>query len=310
MPIPEIPPEAIQLAYLIGVSAVATKPFLKFIETISPALGRAYKPLEMILEAKAQVKVDKIKALGELEIKEAVEKRVSGISATLEERASDRAEFTQNREQNNLEDMFQKVPQFLPGEVSDEKVSEDWFFQFVGGAKSVSDEEMQILWAKILAGEITQPGSYSFRTLNTLKHLTKKEAETFMKVGKLAMIENRLAYVLNHPRTSNPLFVKFGVSLDEILLMKEIGLITSEILSVGYVSNERPRQFFLHYASNPLKVVLAPSSAHNFNAEVFTQTGRELLPLIEAKPNKEYIEYFQSLLNKTGELKYEMEEPS
>ena len=56
----------------------------------------------------------------------------------------------------------------------------DFFYRFYDNAGKVSDEEMQELWAKILAGEINQPGEYSLKTLLVLSSFSKT-METLVK---------------------------------------------------------------------------------------------------------------------------------
>jgi hypothetical protein len=41
----------------------------------------------------------------------------------------------------------------------------------------VSDNQMQILWCKVLAGEANSHGSYSKRTINLLGSIHREEAE-------------------------------------------------------------------------------------------------------------------------------------
>ncbi|PHX06126.1 hypothetical protein VSPL_25870 [Vibrio splendidus] len=62
--------------------------------------------------------------------------------------------------------------------VSEENVEDDWLFNWQEYAGRVSSEDLQQLWGKILAGEIRKPGSYSYRTLDFLKTLSKSDAET------------------------------------------------------------------------------------------------------------------------------------
>ncbi len=43
----------------------------------------------------------------------------------------------------------------------------------------ISDEQMQALWAKILAGEANGPGRFSKKTVNIVASLDKSDAEAF-----------------------------------------------------------------------------------------------------------------------------------
>ncbi|MBA4354443.1 MAG: hypothetical protein C0409_07095, partial [Novosphingobium sp.] len=44
-------------------------------------------------------------------------------------------------------------------------VGEDWQRKFASFAQDVSEPQMQRVWARILAGEIRKPGSFSYRTM-------------------------------------------------------------------------------------------------------------------------------------------------
>lgn len=58
----------------------------------------------------------------------------------------------------------------------------DWFIRFYEAVGNISDEAMQDLWAKILAGEISRPSSYSLKTIDVLKNMSKKDAELFVRI--------------------------------------------------------------------------------------------------------------------------------
>lgn len=60
----------------------------------------------------------------------------------------------------------------------------DWLMRFYDSVGCTSNDVLQNLWAKILAGEINHPNSCSLRTLDILKNVTEKEARSFEKVCK------------------------------------------------------------------------------------------------------------------------------
>ena len=70
----------------------------------------------------------------------------------------------------------------------------DWYTRYYEDCGNVSDEDLQAVWAKILAGEIRCPGSYSLRTLEYLRNLTKEEAMLF-----LPDVQALLPGVLSYP---------------------------------------------------------------------------------------------------------------
>ena len=66
-------------------------------------------------------------------------------------------------------------------EVSDHEPDPDWAARFFNDIQDVSSEEMQSLWAKVLAGEVERPGSTSIRTLSILRNLDQTAARLFGK---------------------------------------------------------------------------------------------------------------------------------
>jgi hypothetical protein len=74
-----------------------------------------------------------------------------------------------------------------PAEETTQPVDSDWLYRWKERAERVSIEEMQRLWAKILAGEIGCPGSYSLRTLELLFSLTRGEAKLITEAAKFCI---------------------------------------------------------------------------------------------------------------------------
>src|SRR5262249_35275112 len=83
------------------------------------------------------------------------------------------------RTQERLDDIGLKaLPQFSP-DARPQDIRDDWMETFVNHARMTTDQEMRTLWARILAGQATKPGSFSKRTLGLLSDLEKSEAELF-----------------------------------------------------------------------------------------------------------------------------------
>jgi hypothetical protein len=70
--------------------------------------------------------------------------------------------------------------------VSDEPINADWFARWRDNAQDVTDEDVQRLWARALAGEVKEPGKYSLRTLDFLRSVSKTEAELIAKLGPVS----------------------------------------------------------------------------------------------------------------------------
>lgn len=105
---------------------------------------------------------------GELTIGEAIEQRVL---------------FQEEKRQRNIAAIVsQAATQLGDGEVEDHEPDHDWTARFFSEAQDVSSEDMQVLWARVLAGEVERPGSTSVQTLGILKNMDQKTAATFVRL--------------------------------------------------------------------------------------------------------------------------------
>ena len=119
------------------------------------------------------------------------------INPPLEKRTQERINFQEEKKQLNIENVTAFAAEELRNEppVTDEPLDEDWTTRFFKIAEEVSNEEMQALWGKILAGEIKQPKTYSLRTLELIRNLSKVEANTFMKIANFAVKSGNANYL-------------------------------------------------------------------------------------------------------------------
>lgn len=83
----------------------------------------------------------------------------------------------------------EEVESTLNEEVSDDPMDNDWFARWRDSAQDVSSETLQRLWARVLAGELKQPGSYTIHTLDFLRRMSKEDAETIAKIARFRIGE-------------------------------------------------------------------------------------------------------------------------
>ena len=78
-------------------------------------------------------------------------------------------------EQKNFEDVVEKADDILQQEPrvrqNEEDVDQGWMTYFIEGAGKTYNERLKEYWAKLLAGEIKNPGSNSSRLIDFLKKL-------------------------------------------------------------------------------------------------------------------------------------------
>ena len=119
---------------------------------------------------------------------------------------------------------------------SEEKTINDvWLNIFETEARPQSAEEGQLLFARILAGEIRNPGSYSIPTLKTLGELDQDTAASFKKLCSMciafergvdsSVLDARVPTLDRSPEQNA--FSKYGLDVKELNGLNEYGLTIS-----------------------------------------------------------------------------------
>ena len=161
----------------------------------------------------------------------------------------------------------------------------DWFIRYYEASGNISDKEMQILWAKILAGEIEKPSSYSLRTLDVLRNISKEEAERFVKICNAAIkIESgKYAIPADHDYISKNI-----INYSDILMLKEIGLINSGsgIYINDDLESDTESKLYM-YGSLIVKAIACEKRKFSLRVYPFTNVGNELATLIDRESNEE-----------------------
>ena len=89
---------------------------------------------------------------------------------------------------SNLAQIVTKAKDALPpGQVPDVEPDLAWTSSFSEAAQDVSDEEMQEMWARVLAGEVARRGTTSLRTMNVLRNLDQATAQKFRRLCSIAV---------------------------------------------------------------------------------------------------------------------------
>lgn len=287
-----------------------SKPITKFIKVVSNGIGTLYS--STLIRKNADAKAYEIKTISKAieETKENfssceyVDGKIKLISektdthypeVLLPDRTESRIQFQEFNKQLNIENIIQKALGQIANEteVSDEEVDKDWSTRFFNYAADISNEEMQNLWAQILAGEVKQPKSYSLRTLELLRNLSKEEAETFLEIANFAITVNYDSFIVK-----GQVIEKFGCDLHKFSIMRELNIINStDYLNYDFHSEHTGYSSYMIFGKKVLVVSkLGQSPTQSLSVESFTSIGKELLGLIKINPPFEYLKEVASLL--------------
>ena len=173
-------------------------------------------------------------------------------------------------------------------EPPESSVNEDWLYSWRDYAGRVSLEELQELWGRVLAGEVKNPGSYSLRTLEFLKGISKAEAEIISKVAKF-VIGGFIA------RKKEAFLERQGVSFSDLLFLQELGVLAG-VESIGLKKNfgSRADDRYVQYLFAQDKVIILegddPGHVVDLSVYLVTSIGNEILRLASFSVDPDYLE--------------------
>jgi hypothetical protein len=169
-------------------------------------------------------------------------------------------------------------------------VEDDWIANFFDKCRIVSDQEMQQLWAKVLAGEANSPGAFSKRTVNLLGSLDKADAITFTNICGFCWTIGQPTPLISE--FQDDIYLNAGVTLSNLLQFESLGLISIEPVS-GYTRHKLKKRVALRYHGEVILVEF-PSEENNrldLGHVMLTRPGLQLASICAAKPVEGFKEY-------------------
>lgn len=198
----------------------------------------------------------------------------------------------------NVEEIVSKAKQQFTADeqVPEEPVEQDWMNRFLNIAEEISDKDMQDIWGRILAGEIKKPKSYSLRTLEVMRNMSKDEAMSLMKASTFQVA---LDLVSTEP---------FALGLMEQISLEDIGVVcgdelvrTFTIPTSGTISFELNRKARINvYAPAGIKI--------KFKGLKLTKAGQEIFTLIQEHDYDKFYTNLSNAIKKSGATKVTINE--
>lgn len=167
------------------------------------------------------------------------------------------------------------------------KVDDDWLHAWRENAGRVSSQDLQRLWGSVLAGEVKSPGTYSIRTLDFLRTLSRKEAEQISMLATFAL-EGRII------RSEKAYLEAKGVTFDLLLRMQQLGVV-SGVEGVGLSTSFRTQTegAYMRALRSHGKAVIVknedPSKELKLEVYLLTEVGGQILGLGQFSPDLEYL---------------------
>jgi len=271
-----------------GLPIVATSPVLaKLIDVVGDVIKTLYLPTLTLKKGKAEVDVEiyRQKQQGELLDQQTFTLYEVAKLKNFVKTASFASEYLENIEV-----------------VSDNPVDFDWIMRFFDAIGSISNEELQKLWSKVLCGEIINPGNISLRTLDAIRNVSQKEAEIFNELCQLILISGDCYFINSNgfyqhndsnQRSKKIIAEKGYVYSTHIIPLIEAGLLSIDNSLATDFSTDKT---LLMYNKDTIVFIIAQNEnapAISIDAYFLTSCGIELFNVISSNddfaPNNKYV---------------------
>ena len=259
-----------------------SKPADTLVNKIANALGRHFDPSHRIRMAEAEARADRILRVSATETDVEV--------ADLRQRAATRFANEEMTKQLNMEGIIEKAIPHLNNDAAPEGMENDWIANFFEKCRTVSDDDMQELWARILAGEANNPSSFSRKTVNLVADLDKRDAELFRnlcgfvwQIGSL----NPLVFDVQHE-----MYNRNGINFGNVIQLEALGLV-QDGGALGFRRINLPKTVLVYYYGNPVVLTMPKESENELDVGkvMLTQAGHELAPICGARQVAGFFEY-------------------
>ena len=254
------------------------KPFDTLVKKIAKGVGTLYEPRRIKNVAKAEAEAEKIKAASDIEITD------------LHRRAEQRRIEEEAKHQKNMEDITAKAAPHLNEDANPDAMDDDWVANLFDKCRIVSDDEMQSLWARVLATEANTPGTLSKRTVNLLSDFDKSDADLFTKLCGFGWVIGNIVPLVFDIQAD--IYNKHGITFDTLQHLETIRLIQFDGLA-GFVRIGFPRRFAVSYYGKSLSLEMAKDANNELKTGNvhLTKIGQELAPICGSRPVEGFYEY-------------------
>jgi hypothetical protein len=241
-----------------------SRPAAKLLEAVRGAIAVTYRPAGR----KGDVESD------------------AGQARDKPEPARERALRLQLRRQWNIEVISDQAAALLPQTVSEDPIGYEWICDFFEQCQDVTNQEMRSLWAKLLAGEVSQPGTYSRRTLHVVKRLRAPDVQLFARLCSCTWIgPNEPVVVLYGPQPPHP-EARWPITPDQLVHLERLGLLRFDPRA-GFAM--RVPVNVLRYFDRPFAIDSPNDQGMLLGPVLLTSVGRELAAISGARADYEYM---------------------
>ena len=262
-----------------------SKPATVLIEKISEAVGGVFRPMQIKRVAEAEAEAEKIKASARIEVSE------------MEQRAVVRLFNEEGKKQENIEKIAINAANQLEDSAKPEDIDSDWIANFFDKCRLISDQEMQDLWSKLLAGEANQPGYYSKRTINLVANLDKDDAQLFTNLLTFKWMIDDVVVPLVYDE-HHEIYKEKGIRFNSLGHLEDIGLIKFGDFGL----EELPQITKALYYGDEITIEFRTKDNNTIETGkvLLTRAGKQLVHVCRSSKSEEFKQYVLERWQKSG----------
>lgn len=213
-----------------------------------------------------------------------------------------RLTFQEKKRTENIRSVVEMAAENLKDqEVNNHEVDHDWVARFFADIQDITSEQMQRLWAKILAGEIETPGRTSLHTLAILKNMTQRDAKLFANISRFVFCDVIFREAEKYQKNVSG-FPSFG----EFLKLESYNLVKVSQTVTQTLQVQDPRGFNFQ-VGNTLYRIAATRNENlvSIPGYALTPQGKELYGFVEATLDSTYVSALAKFISTGGHFKLE-----
>lgn len=193
-----------------------------------------------------------------------------------------------------------------PQEIPSNEIDDDWLTEFAEISAKKSNTEIRAILGRILAGEISNPGTFSPATLQLFTILSQSTARKFQTICGMSMVAEWFTFIITEPFPDylQKGFNKLGISYSDLLELQSYGLLMPA-LSSQLELDKYGESYIFDFVGQDIKLHITDSnkSLPDVGICVFSPIGHELRSVIPLEKNVAYDKILKEWLhNKSVEI--------
>ena len=215
------------------------------------------------------------------------------------------------RRQINMDRVIEGAMPQLTASARPGDIENDWVAYFFDRCKVFSDEGVQKVWSRILAGEANSPGSFSRKTIDCLQALDMADAKDFSALcSYMIRKDGKLVACVFDP--SDDVYAKLGKGYGKLQQLESLGLLTvvfSAFSSTGVcVIKVKGEVTILEYFGQKIRITNAQHEDYQLPVGCIrlTRSGRELAEICHAELIQGFVDYALGHWRQRGGIRAEL----